>query len=454
MQNEFEKQVQQKMEELNLVPSDPVWQKVEVQIQRKKDRRRMIIWIPLFVLLAGTLWLGIDQYSNKATSAKTIDKLEIQDGAVVSKDAEKAIEKYNPGLVQKSGSKTYPTKKLNSKPGYFNLLFVPLKTPGQLKTGKKISEEIKTKASSVIEQGFSITNTIANNNTNQPLDKANAPDTSLKTIQNSDTTTTFNTTAPPITPNTANQDSTVIKNPVIKKHALSKWKMNLVAVAGSSGLGRINVYSGQKSLNIYNNPASGSNGGSMGNQNNYGPSEVEKSSFLGVGVSVKKQLGKRTFFSSGLQYNYYSNTIQVGSSVSQSRVIMDYSVTQFYSNQTNVRQPYKNQYHFISLPAILDWQLLKNHPLNFNTGVSLQYLLKTNALCFDYTSQSYFHSMKAFNRTQLFWESGLSYSLPLRQKPLTFGPQVQYGLTQLEKDNVDHHLFSYGLKVQWQLNKN
>jgi len=43
MQNEFEKQVQQKMEELQLVPSAPVWEKIEEQIRRKKDRRRLIL---------------------------------------------------------------------------------------------------------------------------------------------------------------------------------------------------------------------------------------------------------------------------------------------------------------------------------------------------------------------------------------------------------------------------
>lgn len=68
MQNEFEKQVQQKMEELKLVPSEPVWQKVEMQIRRKKDRRRLIFWIPLLVvLLGGGLWMRID-YSSKRIS--------------------------------------------------------------------------------------------------------------------------------------------------------------------------------------------------------------------------------------------------------------------------------------------------------------------------------------------------------------------------------------------------
>ena len=52
MPNEFEKVVREKMDELKLVPSEPVWQKVEMQIRNKKDRRRLIFWIPFLALLS------------------------------------------------------------------------------------------------------------------------------------------------------------------------------------------------------------------------------------------------------------------------------------------------------------------------------------------------------------------------------------------------------------------
>jgi hypothetical protein len=206
------------------------------------------------------------------------------------------------------------------------------------------------------------------------------------------------------------------------------------------------------SSNYSGGPLSGGSSGG-GSLYNYGPSEVKKGFSFAIGTAVKRQLNKRTFFSTGLQYNYYSNTIEVGSRVNQNRVIMDFAVSQFYSNQSSVLQPYKNQYHFISVPFDIGWQLLKKHPLNFSTGLSLQYLVQTNALRFDYSSQSYFHNINAFNRVQLLSEFDLTYSVRLKQKPLTFGPQFQYGFTRLEEGNSDHHLFSYGLKAQWQLNK-
>ena len=58
MQGEFEKKVQQKMEELTLNPSPPVWEKIELQIRPEKKRRRVLFWIPFgIVLLAGGWWL-------------------------------------------------------------------------------------------------------------------------------------------------------------------------------------------------------------------------------------------------------------------------------------------------------------------------------------------------------------------------------------------------------------
>ena len=59
MQNEFEKQVQQKMEELKLVPSTPVWENVEKQIRKKRERKRFLFFLLPVMLLAGAgiLWM-------------------------------------------------------------------------------------------------------------------------------------------------------------------------------------------------------------------------------------------------------------------------------------------------------------------------------------------------------------------------------------------------------------
>jgi hypothetical protein len=48
--HDFEKQVQQKMEQLKLRPSDAVWTKVDKRIRKERRRRRVVLWLPLLLL--------------------------------------------------------------------------------------------------------------------------------------------------------------------------------------------------------------------------------------------------------------------------------------------------------------------------------------------------------------------------------------------------------------------
>ncbi|HZH99624.1 MAG TPA: hypothetical protein VEX63_00670, partial [Flavisolibacter sp.] len=70
----FEKQVQQKMDELSLTPSAPVWQKVQSEIGHKKERRRVALWVSSFLLLllAGAWWLFSASNKDPVTQATTL----------------------------------------------------------------------------------------------------------------------------------------------------------------------------------------------------------------------------------------------------------------------------------------------------------------------------------------------------------------------------------------------
>ena len=55
--HEFENKVQQQLEELNLPPSQAVWNRVEQEIRRDKRRRRLLFLLPLLLLLGiGGYW--------------------------------------------------------------------------------------------------------------------------------------------------------------------------------------------------------------------------------------------------------------------------------------------------------------------------------------------------------------------------------------------------------------
>jgi hypothetical protein len=491
MPNEFEKIVQQKMDELNLVPSEPVWQKVEMQIRKKKDRRRLIFWIPLLgLLLGGGLWIGLSQYSNKVSYNKSNSLThKTNDRAIDQKSLTTETDITTKHLDKKSSeniktiinNNTIESEKIKESPEIKNRHIGFVNKPG---VQKNISQKINETTEKTLNNKKEIPekseetnlNTIANNlvvsqsSIEKKLSETTAnPDTVLRTDSIVTTITDNEKKVEPILTvqdsvkydsasvkdSIQKQDTAVVKKIEPKKYAASKWKLNLVVTAGSSNITDVNLFSGvfgggEKSLAAPNYSGGSQSGGAT---IYYGPSNFKEGFSFALGAVAKKQLAKRTFFSTGLQYNYYSNTIQVGNRINQGRIFMDVAVSQYYSNTGTVLQPYKNQYHFVSLPVTMDFQLLRKLPLNFHAGFSMQYLIQTNGLVFDYSAQSYFNSKAAFNRVQLFFEPGLTYSVKLQQKLLTFGPQLQYGLSSLEKNNSDHHLFSYGLKAQLQLGK-
>ncbi len=72
--HDFEKQVHQKMGEMRILPSEAVWEQVEMRLQRKERRRYWILW--LTVILTGLL-LGGYQVWNMLykSSEKTIHSI-------------------------------------------------------------------------------------------------------------------------------------------------------------------------------------------------------------------------------------------------------------------------------------------------------------------------------------------------------------------------------------------
>lgn len=73
--HDFEKQVQSKMEQLRLRPSDAVWTKVDKRIRKERRRRRVILWLPLLLLTiaAGGYFLFETQSDNNKFTASELN---------------------------------------------------------------------------------------------------------------------------------------------------------------------------------------------------------------------------------------------------------------------------------------------------------------------------------------------------------------------------------------------
>ncbi|MBO9682642.1 MAG: outer membrane beta-barrel protein [Flavisolibacter sp.] len=476
MQNEFEKQVQQKMEELKLVPSEPVWQKVEMQIRKKKGRRRLIFWIPvLTLLLGGGLWIGIDHYSNNVSyNRNETEKLNHQipkqnsfvqpeqpaTDQTIKQPQEKNLETtLSPRSGKTTSSITNESVRLSTTSAFQNSKqrVKPRKENSlpeqQEKSSAKNNETVLTETQTKTREPV-----LQQDQVNKQMDQEqNFSDSNLTTVSSGQKNDSL-AGIEKVTLKVDSIKSDSIKQLRVKKYAASKWKLTFAVSGGVSGLGRLNVFNGflieNKSMNYI--PPVMSPGSGSGNGIYYPPSEVKKDFSFAVQAGINKQLTKRTSFSTGLGYNYYSNSILVGRRVDQNLIIRNYSVREYFMNSNSnysngTLEFYHNRYHFVTLPLALDWKLLKKHPLNLSTGISIQYLVQTNGLIFEYNNQAYFHNKNAFNRFQLFSGLGVNYSFPVKKNSIAIGPELQYGISRLEKGNSNHHLFMYGLKTQLQL---
>lgn len=70
--HDFEKQVQNRLDQLKLRPSGAVWAAVEKNIRKEKRRRRMILWLPIALLMLGAGgWLMLKQDQQPDSHAMT-----------------------------------------------------------------------------------------------------------------------------------------------------------------------------------------------------------------------------------------------------------------------------------------------------------------------------------------------------------------------------------------------
>lgn len=482
MQNSFEKQVQDKMDELQFVPTEPVWQNIEKQIRNKKDRRRYILWLPLLFLIlgGGVWWLATQDHTKNSVVAATSGKTKITTTGKIKTTQEKQVDLtdskdqiHASGQDKEAGVKGPLEKQKNTVvPQNIQKKGLPEKDPVSFSAvAAKKTKKQKAPGHFAVEPFVSSEKPAGNAEEKTALGNEVMQD-------NASANKSFATPSP-----TNKIDSSLKKSSAAKDSAVNykvagtgadtahaaiaeaskkqtskgqKWQWGVIANAGISGQAKnLGSFGEDKAMqDVYAAPSSGQINNGIP-PSSPAPSPVTNNWAFSVGVRAKKEVTKRLAFSTGLQYQYYSSNIVVGPKVNSAGSFSRAAVDQFYlTSGTNI-QNYHNQYHFIGLPVAIDWQMLRNSPLHLHAGLSLQQLLNTNALVFDKTNRIYYPDENAFKKTQVFSDLGISYAVSNKGKTsLLLGPQLQYGITNLEKNTSGKHLFSLGLTARLFFNKN
>lgn len=459
MQNDFEKEVRQKMDELKFVPTEPVWSKIEAQIRTRKDRRRLIFWLPLFllVLLAGG-WLLIKQLApqDKGNNSSNNGQV-VQEGGSLHQRSGSIVKNDVPG---NAGSKEKDQIERAIAPGLSN-------NQNRLPVVTEPAEESNLTRSEI---NNTVNNTpgrkqktqAANSNTNsitviaaaqQPINNRNGqmrskPESTLPvesrlpghlliTPERINFANVVERSMPETSePSEAAADSAAVQ-PAVVQTAKPKWKLAILLQGGISGVGEGFLFSRADMTPAFATPPPVTNA-------DIRPSIQSEGMHLAAGIAVKRSISKRLEFQTGLQYSYYSHKLLVAKDSFVG--IPSGGVTTPQQVRT---QPHTNRFHFIAMPVELQWQLLKQVPLHLNGGVTVQQLLNTNALVYKGPGNRYTSGDESIRKTQLMAGIGINYAFRLKKGSLQVGPQLQYAMTSFEKGRNNRQLYALGLKTQF-----
>lgn len=488
MQNEFEKQVRAKMDELNFVPTEPVWEKIEEQIRHKRDRRRVILWLPLLLILlsAGIVWTNIelsksdrktavieskfiphqqqDIYSNQSSDQSSVStNTPVSATSLPTTSLSVSNDNKNNDLKNQEPELRAPSKSLTGE-----TVYAASAATGSRASGKKSAVKNSARTSDATNKSAANHQTVKDDGgvssdgvnvstddeeihvfevTDVGVDDVNPPKTEVQNDVLQDVEQKNDAEEKTLEEIHSVVDSAA-SQPNIKRKKQNAWQIYASVQGGISGISSgLNLLDRQKDLVMdLTNFGTGTSNPPI-TTNSETVSTLERSAAFSAGAGVKKQLGNRLAFSVGLQYSYYSTQFKVG------RDTVANGIRYFYGLGISEPSDYTNTYHFASIPLGFEFKIFKHTPLFLNTSFALGQMIHTNALAYDDVQKVYYQERDAIRKTQLFAGLGLDYGFQMKNGSLHIGPQVQYGLSDLERGNSDRHLYALGLRMQYLFQK-
>jgi Outer membrane protein beta-barrel domain len=456
-ENEFEKQVREKMDQLGFNPSESVWTGVDKEINKEKKRHVPLFWMFFLsgLLLAGGAYFFV---TNKNAS-NTIAKAQQQRGINKKQDALSANKVEEPDKRNKVEKVT-----IQKGVNHNSLASISELDKGSHKKSMALkSGNVKLRSDGIIDIDRREIKKPRQNSISEKGDDIVIEHYSSKTIktesENDSKKSTDSSAGKNITAvlknNNSKQDSVADSNVAKVKSQKTKSSPWKIGITGGAGISNINqslfksVTAANSNYNLGTVP-----GAPSGSIANYSPSEISPGFSFAAGAFVNRDLSKRISFSAGIGYHYYSTKINTGSKVNSvlyanSASGQLFSLNNYYQNGND--QTHTNQYYFIELPLSFNFQLNKNKltPFIWELGLSLGYMISNNALYYDPYVNVYIANYQQPNKMQLNGVTAIMFGFHLHKNELQIGPQLQYGLTGLLKSDGGNpgHLLYGGLKI-------
>jgi len=491
----FEKEVQQKMEELLFTPSEGVWSRVESKIRKKRERRLAPVF---WMFLTGALVVGAAGIYFLHTPAKPSPAAIPTIGGTL-KDHHAATttpaRQLPPLTTIGSSNKPGASEPAGSTPGAgqtHNTAQIPStgQTNSTLQSQNRAipnSQNLKIPKShsdgALIEttgKKLDLNNTEISQSQDPEISKSQNPfpDLSAWKLTGATLALVDKGSVPDLTAGVKMPDAARMTagipgpgaNKTAKKTILYKksvWEAGFTAGAGISSAKQGLV--GSKSMMLdapsYASPAANAVPLAARPQT-YTSNTAPGFSFF-AGIFAMRPVSKRISLTAGLNLHYYSTKVEI---VQKTLILPATGANSLFSPQFspqasasssqfqgsaasfNDRHVSLNQYYFLELPVSMQVQL--NHssriPIFWEAGLSLSRMMSADVLYYDSNSGVYYKDGRSVsNATQLNAATALMIGLSFRGVRMQLGPQLQYGLTSLANENASgaaKHMYYGGIK--------
>lgn len=469
---DFEKRVQQKMEELKFSPSASVWNRVEKELTRNKQRRKPVFWLLSLLFLAASGGIYFYFHENKPNSVvatknsipspyeKNKSGSSGQNQETIAKSS--SIQTTKAIHDDKNVNAEEGLKKQNPKKHIAEPLFSKTnKDQDQISSHnqdkkQKTAGDINTVQSAGNNKSNQPGNTKAPAKSNTKELAASAAISSAYESEKNLANTNNNSETKPKDPALKKVDSTMVSSPTKSSSAKQKgvkqqkWNFGIAGGAGVStvfqSIFKTTTVSSPTYLNNVSAPPP--------NGTAYSSSTIRPGFSFNIGFHVQKGISSRWLFTTGLFYHYYTTEVQTGTKVDSPITVMTNSTVSYASRYYYTRgsnSNYTDHYHFIQLPVTMQYEFARIHKfhLAWEAGLSLSQLIASDELHFDNSTGVYYKASDQLNKTQLNVNTAFLVSSNHNKLSLQFGPQVEYGLTNMLKSDAEsnQHMFYAGLKI-------
>ena len=441
---DFEKRVQEKMQELRLRPSDEVWKRVEEGIDGKR-RPSAFFWVPAAVLIVGVI--GYYSYNNFISPARlSDDKTNDKSFNKSNQPGQTIASKQNVPESKNDGStKTIPLPLASSEKNTLEESDVRVSNNSSQKLATK---GIKSSRATASQNSAQLRQPIV-----QPLipDLIIAPPVTKRNIRYSspvsDEQAAFIAGFAQQKLSSQNNLTSSQKVPLIPIEKRNNWEYELTFSAGLSNLTDGLLLS--DSLRAWAYSSSGSGGG------NNSPSGVKSGLSFSLGATANKWLGAKWNVGVGLQYQYFSNSMTIGEKIDSAIFVPQNNtslstVSGYYKSAGST--PYNTQYHFISLPLSVNWQFAPR--FTWENQAAYSRLVYTNAMQYNGAYGVYYKDKNIVNKNQFMFATALKFGW--NKNKFQVGPQLQYSSSNLfaNSSRDSKHLYSLAIKANLKLSKN